>query len=200
MEFDEKGLIEQCRNGDVAAFENLVLLYEKKVFNVAYRMLGNKDDASEIAQEVFVKVFVSINQFKGKSSFSTWVYRITVNMCLDEIRKRKKVSLIYINEGISLDDGEVEMQIATDAPGPDEMAELSELQRTVTKAILLLSEEQRTVIILRDIQGLSYKEIAEIIKCPSGTVKSRVNRARAALKHILEELKEPFSAQYVKDI
>lgn len=200
MEFDEKGLIEQCRNGDVAAFENLVLLYEKKVFNVAYRILGNKDDASEIAQEVFVKVFVSINQFKGKSSFSTWIYRITVNMCLDEIRKRKKASIIYINEGISLDDGEVEMQIAADAPGPDEMAELSELQRTVTKAILLLSEEQRTVIILRDIQGLSYKEIAEIIKCPSGTVKSRVNRARAALKHILEELKEPFSTQYVKDI
>lgn len=195
---NEKVLLDRCCTGDAAAFETLISSYQKKVYNIAYRMLGNIDDASEIAQEVFIKVFKSIRQFKGEAAFSTWVYKITVNMCLDELRKRKKSRAVYIDEAVRLEDGEVEKQIPGELPGPEEMAEKNELRKIVENAIRRLDEKHRCVIVLRDIQGMSYEEIAQILNCPSGTIKSRINRARAALKDMLSSQKELFIREYVK--
>lgn len=194
----ERALLDRCCTGDAAAFEALISSYQKKVYNVAYRMLGNTDDASEIAQEVFIKIFRSIRQFKGEAAFSTWVYKIAVNMCLDELRRRKKSKVVYIDEAVRLEDGDVEKQIPGELPGPEEMAEKNELRKIVEKAIGLLDEKHRCVIVLRDIQGMSYEEIARILGCPPGTVKSRINRARAALKDILKPQKELFIREFVK--
>lgn len=200
MQLNEKQLIEQCRKGDVSAFEHLISLYDKKVYNIALRMLGNKDDASELAQEVFIRIFKSIKKFRGESLLSTWVYRITTNMCLDELRRRKKASFVYIDEGVSFNDSELELQLPTDAPGPQETVERIELKTAIEKALHILSEEQRMVIVLRDIQGFSYKEIARILRIPSGTVKSRVSRARTALKKVLQEKMELSIFEYVKEV
>ncbi|NLY43522.1 MAG: sigma-70 family RNA polymerase sigma factor [Clostridiaceae bacterium] len=194
----EKLLIQKCKNGDVEAFEQLIESYQKKVFGIAFRMLGNTEDASDVAQEVFLKVFKSITNFKEESSLSTWIYRIATNVCLDEIRKRKKATVVSINSTIQLEDGEIDMQVEDQGPHPDEIVERKELENEVKKAIERLNNEHKIVIILRDIQGLSYDEIADILQCSLGTVKSRINRARNSLKNILLKRKELLNDYNVK--
>jgi len=198
MAVEERVLIEKSKAGDVAAFEELISSYQKKIFNLAYRMLGNINDADDLAQETFIRVFKSISNFKGESSFSTWIYRIATNVCLDELRKRKNKKAVSLDDEIKVDDGEIKRQIESDSPLPDEIAEREELRLLVKHAISDLPEEQRLIISLRDIQGLSYDEIAQVLDCPSGTVKSRINRARQALKKILMARKELLDYDYVK--
>ncbi|MCX7842764.1 MAG: sigma-70 family RNA polymerase sigma factor [Clostridia bacterium] len=198
MSDSERLLLEKAKNGDVEAFEKLIEGSQKRVFNVALRMLGNHDDASEISQEVFIKVFKSIGSFKGNSSFSTWIYKITVNLCLDELRKRKNSRVISLDETIKIKDEEVRMQIEDDGPSPDVEVEKRAIRQVVTQAIEKLSDEHKVVVILRDIQGFSYDEIAKLINCPEGTVKSRINRARQSLKEILRGKKELSEEAYVK--
>ena len=195
---NEKNLLDRAKKGDVEAFERLVEGYQKKAFNIAYRMMGNYDDANDLAQEAFIRVYKSIGNFKEESSFSTWIYRIVTNVCLDELRKRKNRNVVSIDEDVKLDDSEVKRQIESDGPTPEELVERNELKRVVGEAIKELSEEHRLVILLRDIQGFSYEEIARIVKCPEGTVKSRINRARQALKDILKTKKELLYGEYVK--
>ncbi|HEX3030181.1 MAG TPA: sigma-70 family RNA polymerase sigma factor [Clostridia bacterium] len=198
MSENEKALLKKAKDGDVEAFESLVERYQKKVYNIALRITGNSEDAAEIAQEALIRVFRSLKNFKEESSFSTWIFRITTNLCLDEIRKRKNKQVVYINDEIKLDDGEVKIQIEDKSPGPEEKAQTNEVRRIVNDAIQSLSEEHRTIIVLRDIEGFSYEEIARIVKCPEGTVKSRINRARQSLKDILKKKKELISEYYVK--
>lgn len=198
MSINEKLLLERSKAGDVAAFEILIEAYQKKIFNLAYRILGNYDDAGDQAQEALIRIFKSIANFKEQSSFSTWVYRITTNVCLDEIRKKKNKRVLSLDEEIHVEDGEMKRQIISDDPLPDEIAEREELRSIVSSAIESLPEEQRIVITLRDIQGLSYEEIAEVLDCPSGTVKSRINRARQALKFVLLTKRELLNEEYVK--
>jgi len=198
MSSSEKELIKRAKKGDVEAFEQLIEGCQKKVFNIALRMLGNYDDASELAQEVFLKAYKSIKNFKGDSLFNTWIYKVTTNACLDEIRKRKNKKVVYLDEDIELGGNEIKRQIKDDSPGPELKAEDNELKRAVMDSINMLPEEYRTVIVLRDIQGFTYEEIANIIKCPEGTVKSRINRARQALKKILQQKKELINEEYVK--
>jgi RNA polymerase sigma-70 factor (ECF subfamily) len=198
MEHGEQLLLERAKAGDVAAFEELIGAYQKKVFNLALRIIGNYDDASDLAQEAFVRIFKAISAFKEQSSFSTWVYRITTNVCLDEIRRRKNKKVVSIDEDIHVDDGEMKRQIVSSDPGPDEAAERSEVRRIVNDAINRLPEDQRVVITLRDLQGMSYEEIAKILDLPGGTVKSRINRARLALKNILTTDRELLIGDYVK--
>ncbi len=195
---DEQILIERSKNGDVSAFETLIEAYQKKVFNLAYRIIGNYDDASDLAQEAFIRIFKSISGFKGQSLFSTWVYRITTNVCLDEIRKRKNKHIQSLDEDIQTDDGEMQRQIVSDDPLPDELAEREELRAAINDSLRQLKEEYRIIITLRDIRGMSYEEIAKILDCPTGTVKSRINRARQALKNVLLAKKELFDEEYVK--
>lgn len=195
---NEKTLLKKARNGDIEAFELLVEDYQKKVFNVAYRMMGNSEDANDLVQEALIRIFKSIKNFKEQSSFSTWVYRIVTNVCLDELRRRKNKFTISIDEDIKLEDGNVKRQIESEGPTLEESLESKEIQDIVTKAIEELSNEHKTVIVLRDIQGFSYDEISDIMKCPEGTVKSRINRARKALREILKKQKELLSGYYVK--
>lgn len=198
MSNNEQLLLERSKAGDIAAFEKLIEVYQKKIYNLAYRMICNHDDAADIAQEALIRIFKSIANFKEQSSFSTWVYRITTNVCLDEIRKKKNRRVLSLDEEIRVDDGEMQRQIMSDDPLPDEVVEREELRSIVNGAIDSLSEEQRLVITLRDIQGLSYDEIAEVLDCPSGTVKSRINRARQALKNVLMTKRELLNEEYVK--
>lgn len=198
MDNSEQLLLERSKAGDVAAFETLIEAYQKKIFNLAYRIVGNYDDAGDLAQEALIRIFRSIAGFKEQSSFSTWVYRITTNVCLDDIRKKKNRKVISLDEEIHVEDGEMKRQIMSDDPLPDEVAEKEEMRHLVNDAINTLPEEQRLVISLRDIQGLTYDEIAEVLDCPSGTVKSRINRARQALKNVLLKKRELFNEEYVK--
>lgn len=198
MSENEKILLEKAKRGDIEAFELLIERYQKKVFTIALKMLGNYDDASELAQEALIKVFKSIKNFKEESSFSTWIYRIVTNTCLDELRKRKKRQVIYIDEDISNADGEIKREIVDHSMTPEYITEKKELKKAVNEAIMSLSEEHRTVIILRDIQGMSYEEIAKITNCPEGTIKSRINRARLSLKEIFTKHKELFNDNFVK--
>jgi RNA polymerase sigma-70 factor (ECF subfamily) len=195
---EEQVLLKKSQEGDIAAFEKLIEGYQKRVFNIAYRLVGNYDDASELAQEVFIKVFKSLRKFKGQSSFSTWVYSITKNVCFDELRKRKNKKIVYIDEDIKYDNNEMQRQIEDDRPQPDIIAEKNEVKKIVHEAIQELSQDHRIVIVMRDIQGFSYEEIARILNCPEGTVKSRINRARLSLKQILQKNEELLKGYYVK--
>jgi RNA polymerase sigma-70 factor, ECF subfamily len=196
----EKAIIEKAITGDSEAFETLVESYRKKVFNISLRMLGNYDDASEAAQDVFVRIFRSIKNFRKEAMLSTWIYRITVNVCTDILRKKKNSKVISLDEEIKTDDSEIKLQIEDNKPQPQDQAESNELRKAVRKAISLLPENYRMIIILRDIQGMSYEEISRILKTPEGTVKSRLNRARLALKDIVISKRELFEERYVKQM
>ncbi len=198
MSDNERILLEKSKKGDVEAFEQLIESYQKKIFNIAFRMTGNYNDAGELTQEVLVRVFRSIKSFREEASLSTWIYRITTNTCLDELRKRKNKKVISLEEEIKTEDGELRRQIVDAAPSPEELAERNEIKRCVDAAVRQLPDEQRTMIILRDIQGFSYDEISRILKCPQGTVKSRISRARLALRDILKNSGELFNASFVK--
>ena len=190
----EKVLIKKSKKGDAQAFEELILSYQKKVLNLAYRMLGSVSDAEDAAQEIFIKVFRSLYSFNEKSAFSTWLYKVATNVCLDILRKRKRQNggaMISISRYNSQDD-EYELPIEDGAPSPHEEAQKKEAMRALKSALDLLSEEQRAVIVMRDINGLSYEEIADIAGCSLGTVKSRINRSRLALRKLLEKDKELF--------
>ena len=194
----EKILLQKSKAGDISAFEELIEGYQKKIFNIAFRIVGNYDDANDLAQEVLIRIYRSIGNFKEQSSFSTWIYRITTNVCLDDIRKRKNKKVVSLDEEIKVEDGEMQRQIVSSDPLPEDTAEREELRELVNGAIQSLSEEHRVVIVLRDLQGFSYEEISAILKCPEGTVKSRINRARQALKNVLQSKQELFFEDYVK--
>ncbi len=194
---DEKNLIQNCKNGDVNSFEKLIESHQKKVYNIAYRMMGNNEDALDAAQEALIKVYKSLGTFREESSFSTWVYRITANVCLDQLRKRNRINTVSMQNTVVLDDGEVEVQIEDNNFNPDVILEKNELRRSIVDAINHLNEDQRLVIILRDINGCSYEEIASILKCSLGTVKSRISRARNALKDLLTNEREQLSQNIV---
>ncbi|NLV36595.1 MAG: sigma-70 family RNA polymerase sigma factor [Clostridiaceae bacterium] len=195
---NEQYLLKKAKAGDVAAFEELVENYQKKLFNLAYRIVGNPEDAADMVQEALIRIFRSIAKFKEQSSFSTWIYRITTNVCLDELRKRKNKKEFSLDQEIHGEDGDMKRQIKSDDILPDNAAEREELREIVNSAINSLPEDQRVVISLRDIQGLTYTEISQVLDCPEGTVKSRINRARNALKNVLSQKRELFFEEYVR--
>lgn len=186
----ENDLIKKCKKGDREAFNMIFEKYQAQVVNIAYGMLSDREDAYDAAQEVFVRVYKSIESFKEKSSFTTWLYRITTNICSDILRKRQKSNnVISMNQSV---EENKEIDIIDDALTPEENVELSERQKAVRTAISELKDEYRVVITLCDIEEMSYDEIAEILKVPKGTVKSRINRARISLKKKLMDRRELF--------
>lgn len=184
---DENILVKKAINGDNSAFEMLMEKHMGIIYNIALRMAANQDDAEDMTQEIMIKIFRSLSSFKGNSKFSTWIYRVAVNTCLDELKKKKNKKHLSLDAEISGDDGEGQLEIKDDSPSPEKLAEQNELRDMVAAAVKLLSDEHRAVIVLRDIRGMSYSEIAEILGCSDGTVKSRISRARAQLKMILEK-------------
>ena len=181
---NDEELVKRVKAGDIDAFEDIIAKYEKRVFGVIYNMLKNDNDIEDIAQDVFIKVYRNIDKFKGNSSLYTWIYRITTNMCLDYMKKNK--SMIYIDEKVQLDDSEVDLQLTSKEKLQDELYEEKEMNQKLNKAIDKLPDKQKAMIVLRDIKGLSYDEISEILEIKLGTVKSQINRARLKLKEILE--------------
>jgi RNA polymerase sigma-70 factor (ECF subfamily) len=195
---DEKVLIDECKRGDIEAFEQLIFKYQKKVFNITYRFLGDYNLAEDVSQEIFIRVFKSIKDFKGESSFYTWLYRITINQCMDMQNKNKKHFVQYLDSAAQNDEGEeFVIQVPSDRDLPEVEYQKKELRINVEKALMMLTQEQRAIIILRDIQGFSYEEISDILNCPVGTVKSRINRARDALKKVLFDKRELFLSAIV---
>ncbi|MDK2918001.1 MAG: hypothetical protein PWQ37_734 [Candidatus Petromonas sp.] len=192
MSDSEKILIERTKKGDIESFEKLIEKYQVTAFNVAYRMIGNKEDASDITQEALIKVFKSIRKFRGESGFSTWFFRIVTNTCIDMVRKESKITTYSIDKTIETEDGSYKREISDEKNIPEQMYEKKEQKERVQKAIGKLPGKYRIAIILRDIQDFSYEEISEILDCPLGTVKSRINRGRALLKEILQKDMELF--------
>ncbi len=185
--------INRAKEGDMEAFSYLVERYENKILNYCYRMVGNDTDAEDITQEVFVKLYRFIGSYAGQSAFSTWLYKIASNVCLDYLRKTKRHrGTVSINQQNS-EGEEFSLSIEDEGLTPYENAQLSEARLALSKAIQALGEDQRQVIILREVEGLSYDEIAAITGMATGTVKSRINRARLSLKKILEKDRELFS-------
>lgn len=183
----EEMLVSKAQKGDRLAFEELMDIYFKRIYSIAYRMAGNADDASDMTQEVMLKLYRNIKSFGGNSRFSTWVYRVATNTCLDELKKLRRHASFSIDSGVETDEGSITAEIEDTAPTPEQKAEQGELKELVAKALNKLGDEHKTVVVLRDIQGFSYDEIARILGCSEGTVKSRISRGRAKLKSVLEK-------------
>jgi RNA polymerase sigma-70 factor (ECF subfamily) len=156
----EDDLIRRAQNRDMQAFEELVHIYEKKVYNIALRMMSNADDAYDASQEVFIKIYNFLPTFKWESSFYTWVYRITVNKCIDMSRKNKRDRTISIDAD---DEDNRALDIPDEEMSPEKLYSQKEIMEYVLRGIELLSQEHKSVLILRDIKGLSYSEIADIV-------------------------------------
>lgn len=182
---DESRLVERARRGDTEAFEALISQYEKRVYGLAFRLTGNHEDASDMAQEAFVRVYMSLPDFRGDSSFGTWLTRIVHNACKDELRRRRRQRVSSLDEPMDKDDGEMSRQWADPADGPEQAFERTELRRLVRETVLSLDEDHRDILILRDFQDLTYEQIRDVLGLSLGTVKSRLNRARAALREAL---------------
>lgn len=191
---DDAALIKRCQRGDRQAMNELILAYQKHVFNLAFRLSNNYDDAQDIAQEAFVRVFNSIGNFRGDANFSTWIYRIVNNVFLDERKKQRVRAHSSLDEYLDLEDSSVARQIEDPSPGPEDAVEQRERHDVVAHAVHQLPENQRVMIALYHFQGLSYEEIAAIMQLPIGTVKSRLNRARLALKDKLGSARELLGA------
>jgi RNA polymerase sigma-70 factor (ECF subfamily) len=191
---EERALIERCKRGDLGAFNDLVRKYEKQVYNFAYRLTGNYDDANDVAQDAFLRVFNAIGTFRGDSSFSTWLFRITTNVFLDERKKAKSHPQTSLDEYLELGESSVARQIEDPSPTPEAVLEESERAQILQKAVGDLPEYQRAMVTLYHTQQKSYEEIAEIMDLPIGTVKSRLNRARLALKEKLSGIRELFNS------
>lgn len=181
----EEDIIAKAASGDEAAFEEIVNVYGKRIYNIALRICKNPTDAEDIAQEVFIKLFRALPGFKGDSAFTTFLYRVTSNACLDFLRKRKKTA----TEPLTINDGEdnYERSLPSGGETPEEAALRKELRLAVQAGIAALPTDQRIALTLRDIEGLSYEEIAEALVTATGTVKSRINRARERLRSELKK-------------
>jgi len=180
-----------CQKGETDAFEMLVERHQKKMLNIAYRMMGDYDEACDVTQEAFISAYKSIKKFKAEAKFSTWLYRIVVNYSKNRL---KQLSGLSKKEGVFMDDNtekradDILNQSLVNSANPGTQMETREREAHVQKCISSLDEEYREVLVLRDIQGFSYDEISNILKIPDGTVKSRLSRARNALKDCLTKV------------
>lgn len=177
---NERELIARLQKRDEAAFEELIRQYEKKVYSLCARMCGNAEDAEEAAQDAFLALWRGIDRFRQESSLSTWIYRLASNACIDLMRRKKKGA-----GSVSLDDEELFVDAVDPAPQPHEEAERRETQRLLQEGLLSLPAEYRSILLLREIEGLSYSEISAALDLELGTVKSRISRGRTLLRNFL---------------
>jgi len=182
----DRALIEDFLSGNEQAFNRLVLRHQKRAFNIAFRFLGNYDDASDVVQDAFVRAYKHLRKFRGESRFSTWFCSIILNLARNKYRKRKR--FYSLDEPIRTGEGELKVEIPDCSEGPDEALERKETQHRIHACLNRLSPELREIIILRDIQGMNYNHISHILNCAEGTVKSRLHRGRLELRKLLERL------------
>lgn len=183
---DELKIIESCLLGNTKVFSQLIDLYKNMVYNLAYRMSNNRQEAEDISQEAFLRTFQSLAHFNPSYKFSTWLYQITLNIIRDRYKK-KELSYVSIDTPVETDDSEFYPQAPDSSNDPAQVISQVENFKIIQRAILSLSLQYREVVVLRHIQDLSYIEIANILKIPSGTVKIRLHRAREQLKKILAD-------------
>lgn len=180
----DEQLVAQFQKGDGDAFRTLVMRYEKKVLGIAYGVVHNSDDAKDIAQNVFLKIHRSLEKFRGDAKFYTWLYRITVNVAIDFMRKKKRKMSVEYNDAVKLN---ADIPIAPSKKSlPRDKVLLKELYEKLQEAIQSLSEEHRTTLVLREMENLSYQEIADTLNCSIGTVMSRIYYARRKVQQQLK--------------
>lgn len=184
----DETLVLQSLNGDKDAYNLLVERYQHKIYTLSYRYTGNCADAFDLTQETFIKAYKSLKGFRGEASFSTWIYKIAANVCRDELRKKKRRKTVSLNEMLD-SNGNNNLFISEDI-SPEESVNQKEIQRLVQECLNGLSKEHRLILLMREINGLSYEEIALCLDCSLGTVKSRLSRARKALKKSVLNNKE----------
>ena len=180
-------LLRRAQNGDAQAFDELMTVHEKRIYALCLRMTGNREDALDCAQDAMLRVWRALGSYRKQASFSTWVYRVATNTCLDYLRKKKT------RPSVSLDAMEDDGFSPSDASGdPVQQSEAAARKRTLAAGIASLPPDMRAALVLRDVQGFSYEEVSDILDTPLGTVKSRINRAREKLRSILFQNAELF--------
>lgn len=187
MELVIKRKIKQVKKGDQDAFADIVEYYKDKIFQLCYRMLGNRHEAEDSAQEAFIRAYINIHSYDTSKKFSTWLYRIATNLCIDRIRKKKPD--YYLDAEVPGTEGlDMYSQLAADQALPEEEVENHELNEKIDQEILNLPEKYRSAIVLKYIEELSLKEISDVLDLPIGTVKTRIHRGREALRNRLRDL------------
>lgn len=195
INIDDSVLVQRSQSGDLEAMERLILKYQGRIYNVILKISGNSDDAAELTQETFVKVIESIDKFKGRSSFYTWVFRIAVNLTLNYCQRNAKMATRSLDAEDNESDNQARQGLKEflsddSAADPAVLAQRRELCDLAKQALLRLEEPQRTVMVLRDIEGMNYAEIADVLNIELGTVRSRLSRARSHLREILEAMQK----------
>ncbi len=195
MATDDLTLVKRVRSGDQRAFKLLVERYQRKVYSVALGMLKDREEAYDVSQEAFVKVYKYLDHFKGDSSFYTWLYRITVNVCIDVIRRRKaggKTEDVEFDETLQVDSAEAHLGALGSRLGtnPQKSALRRELAEKIQEALEQVPEKHRAILLLREIEGMSYEDLARVLDIPKGTVMSRLFHARLKVQKILSEYLE----------
>lgn len=186
---DDKTLVRDAQRGDMAAFEELVARHRDKIYARALSMMRNEDAAIDLSQEAWVKAWQRLAQFQGDASFATWLTRITINLCLDQLRKQKRQRAESIEE-MDEESGGMERQMPVITTNPTERLERGELRQRIDEALGNLSDEHRTVLVLHEFEEMEYKEIARTMGCSIGTVMSRLFYARRKLAALLADLKK----------
>lgn len=187
----EVGLMLAFQSGDISSFERLVQKYKGRVINIIYQFIGDRSDAEDLAIEVFLRVYQAAKSYKAKGKFATWLYKITTNLCLNQVRKGEKLKTISLNQSITREEGKKEElveQIADSAPSPQDVLEKKERRALIREAVDSLPAKQRMAILLQIYEGLSYKEISKILGCSIKAVERRLYWARTNLKKILSPI------------
>lgn len=187
---DIKMLVKKAQNNDLSAFEELVCLFQNRIFSLCLRLAGNHADAQDLAQEAFIRAYRALGSFRNEADFGTWLHRITVNVWLNLRRKNSgRQAVVYLDEPYTDGDGgEVRREIAGGDGDPLQMLEEKEYRGLVRTALGTLSEEHRAVLVLREIEGYSYEEVSQMLNCSLGTVKSRLSRARDVMRRRMTDL------------
>ena len=183
---EDSALIAAVLSGDTEAFAPLVTEHQDRVYRLALRMLGSEADAADAAQDAFIKAFTSLDSFRGDSRFAVWLYRLTNNVCIDYLRRRKRQETISLQTQDE-DGEELELSLPDERYSPEKLAERAEDVRAVREAIAALPEDCREILLMREVGGLSYEELSQALALEPGTVKSRLNRARKKLCVLLAE-------------
>jgi RNA polymerase sigma-70 factor (ECF subfamily) len=186
---NDEALVRSAQKGDLNAFEELVARHRDKIYGRAFSMMRNEEEAVDLSQEAWVKAWQKLSQFEGESSFATWLTRITINLCLDRIRKQKRQRTESIEE-MNEESGGVERQMPVVTVNPTERLERGELRQRIDKALDQLSEAHRTVLVLHEFEDMEYKNIAKTMNCSIGTVMSRLFYARRKMASLLADLKK----------
>lgn len=185
MKKEDAELVERCLRGDEKGFELLLKKYRNAVFSICYRMVRNTTDAEDLAQDVFIRTFSVLDRYNPAYPFSSWLYRITSNLCIDFIRKNR-AGMVSLDQPVRGEEGDMPRQLPSKAVGPDRQAESREMMDALEDAIATLPEHYRIIVILRHQEQLSYEEISDNLGIPLGTVKARIHRARNMIKGYFE--------------